>query len=175
LIAMGPIGWVIAIVIALVALIVANWDKILSFTKRIWPMVWGAIKSFANMVWQFFLNWTLPGLIIKHWERIKTGVRDKAMQLVAWVRGLPGMISRALGSLGSLLYGKGMDIVRGLARGIMSMGGWLRSQLMGFARRMIPGPIADALHIGSPSKLMADEIGHWIPPGIAMGAEDNRG
>ena len=31
------------------------------------------------------------------------------------------------------------------------------------------------LHIGSPSKLMASAIGHWIPPGIAQGAEDNRG
>ncbi|MFB7867001.1 phage tail tape measure protein [Streptomyces sp. NPDC056069] len=174
LIAMGPIGWVIAIVIALVALIIANWDKIVSFTKRIWPMVWGAIKAVGQMIWNFFLNWTIVGLVIKHWDRIKSGVINRAMGLVAWVRGLPGMISRALGSLGGLLYGKGMDIVRGLWRGIQSMGGWLRSQLIGFARNMVPGPIAKALGIASPSRVLADEVGRWIPAGVAMGAEDNR-
>ncbi|NRG44839.1 hypothetical protein HRF87_08690, partial [Bacillus sp. CRN 9] len=33
-IAMGPIGWVIATVVALVALIIANWDKIKSWTSK---------------------------------------------------------------------------------------------------------------------------------------------
>lgn len=33
-IAMGPVGWVIAIIIALVALIIANWDKVKSWTLK---------------------------------------------------------------------------------------------------------------------------------------------
>lgn len=36
LIAMGPVGWVITTVVALAALIIANWDKISAGTKRIW-------------------------------------------------------------------------------------------------------------------------------------------
>lgn len=174
LIAMGPIGWVIAIVIGLVALIILNWDKIAAFTKRIWPMVWSAIKWVGQQIWSFFLNWTLPGLVIKHWDSIKNGSIRKATQLVNWVRNLPGMIGRALGSLGGLLWGKGQDLIRGLYNGVRSMGPWLKSQLMSFASSMVPGPIAKALGIASPSKLLADEVGHWIPPGIAMGAEDNR-
>ncbi|WP_190134175.1 hypothetical protein [Streptomyces longispororuber] len=51
------------------------------------------------------------------------------------------------------------------------MGGWLKSSLTSFAKRIIPGPIARALRIGSPSRLMADQIGRWIPPGILQGAE----
>jgi len=30
-----------------------------------------------------------------------------------------------------------------------------------------------ALKIGSPSRLFADEVGQWIPAGIAVGVEDN--
>ena len=33
-IAMGPVGWVIAAVVALAALIIANWDKIVAWTKQ---------------------------------------------------------------------------------------------------------------------------------------------
>ncbi|MFI9005106.1 phage tail tape measure protein [Streptomyces sp. NPDC053541] len=174
LIAMGPVGWVIAIVVGLVALIIANWDKIVAFTKRIWPMVWGAIKSVGQMIWNFFLNWTLPGLIIKHWQSIKDGTVRKATEMVNWVRGLPGMIGRALGNLGGLLVEKGRDVVRGLWRGIQGMGPWLRDTLVGWAARMVPGPIARALGIASPSKVLADQVGRWIPAGVAMGAEDNR-
>lgn len=109
------------------------------------------------------------------WNRFKSGAQTKGSEFLAWVRGLPGRASSALGSLGGLLVDKGADLVRGLVRGVQSMGGYLRSQLMSFAKSMIPGPIAKALGINSPSKLMAKEIGHWIPPGIAMGAENNRG
>ncbi|MFF5977177.1 phage tail tape measure protein [Streptomyces sp. NPDC012769] len=171
LIAMGPIGWVIAIVIALVALVIANWDKILAFTSKIWPAIWGAIKWAGQQIWNFFLNWTLPGLVIKHWDKIKSGVTSKAMGLVSWMRGFPGMIVRALGNLGNLLVGKGQDVVRGLWKGIQGMGPWLRSTLTGWARHLIPGPIAKALGIASPSRVMAAEVGRWIPAGVVQGIE----
>jgi hypothetical protein len=175
LIAMGPVGWVIAAVIALVAVIIANWDTIKKWTVKAWEATWGFIKGVAGRLWNLFLNWSLPGLIIKHWQTIKTGVITKAGELLAWVRGLPGKISRAVGSLRSLLYSKGADVIRGLWNGIKGMGSWLAGQLRGFVSSYVPGPIADALGISSPSKLMADVVGRWIPPGIAEGAEDNRG
>ncbi|MET9952393.1 phage tail tape measure protein [Streptomyces sp. NPDC006339] len=171
LIAMGPIGWVIAIVVALVALVIANWDKILAFTSKIWPAIWGAIKWAGQQIWNFFLNWTIVGLVIKHWDKIKAGVTSKAMGLVSWMRGFPGMIVRALGSLGNLLVGKGQDVVRGLWKGIQGMGPWLRSTLSGWARRLVPGPIAKALGIASPSRVMAAEVGRWIPAGVVQGIE----
>ncbi|WP_309029147.1 phage tail protein [Streptomyces alfalfae] len=99
----------------------------------------------------------------------------RAASFISWVRGLPGRIAAGIGSLAGLLVGKGKDVVRGLWNGIKSMGGWLRSTLISWAKSIVPGPIAKALNIGSPSRLMADEIGRWIPPGIAMGAEANAG
>ncbi|NEA67553.1 phage tail tape measure protein [Streptomyces sp. SID12488] len=147
---------------------------------------WAINKMLALVQWQI----GLPGRLLRAlsslagslrntasraFQSLKDAAVSKAVSLVGWMSGLPGRIGRAVGSLGSLLYGKGQSIVTGLWNGIKSMGSWLRSTLIGWAKDMIPGPIADALGIGSPSKLMGDEIGHWLPPGIAMGAEDNRG
>lgn len=78
LIAMGPVGWVIAAVVALVALIIANWDKVKQWTAAAWDWIWSKIKMVAGFIWNLFLNWTLYGLIIKHWDKIK------AATLAAW-------------------------------------------------------------------------------------------
>ncbi|MFE3905429.1 phage tail tape measure protein [Streptomyces sp. NPDC059153] len=216
-ISMGPVGLIIAAVVALVALIVANWDTIVSATKTAWEWIWNKIKAvgqflldlFMNFtlvgiiikhwdsiksgtarVWNaivdwvkglpqklinFFLNWTLPGLIIKHWQSIKEGSIRKAVELVNWVKGLPGRITSGIGSLGRLLYDKGTDVVRGLWNGIKSMGTWLKNQLISFAKNMIPGPIAKALGIHSPSKVMARDIGRWIPAGVVAGIRSGQG
>jgi phage-related minor tail protein len=121
------------------------------------------------------LGSALAALASTSWQRFKDGARLKGDQFVSWVRGLPGRAARGMGSLGSLLYGKGQDIVRGLYNGVRSMGGWLRDSLMSFARSMVPGPIARALGISSPSRVMADQIGRWIPAGIAQGVEQHSG
>jgi phage-related protein len=73
--------------------------------------------------------------------------------------------------MNSLLVNKGQDLIRGLVAGVKRMGGWLRSQLISFAKAMIPGPIAKALGINSPSRVMRDQIGRWIPAGIVDGVE----
>nr|WP_237523914.1 phage tail tape measure protein [Streptomyces sp. SID4926] len=217
LIAMGPVGWITAAVIALVVLIIAKWDTIKAATLAAWNWIWAKVQWAANALVQIFLNFTLPGLIIKHWDSIKSGAVaawnaivgwlkgvpgmiynaflnftpiglmikhwntiktntiSRAQALVSWMRGLPGRISGALGNMGSLLVSKGRAVVQGLWNGIQSMGGWLSGKLVSFAKSAIPGPIAKALGIHSPSRLMASAIGRHIPSGIAMGAEDNVG
>jgi hypothetical protein len=50
LIAMGPVGWVIAAVIALVALIVANWDTVVAATKAAWSWVTSAVGAAWNWI-----------------------------------------------------------------------------------------------------------------------------
>ncbi|MCX4818358.1 phage tail tape measure protein [Streptomyces sp. NBC_01142] len=211
LLAMGPVGLIIAAVVGIVALVVANWDTIVSATSAAWDWVWGklkwvgqaildfflnwtlvgliikhwdAIKSGTVSAWNatvewvrgipgrivdFFLNWTLVGLIIKHWDSIKSGTVRKASEMLDWLRGLPGMIAGYFGNFGSMLYDSGRDLVTGLWNGIRAMGSWLRSTLMSWAKNLIPGPIAKALGIHSPSRLMRDKIGKFIPAGIVEG------
>ncbi|MFD7121900.1 phage tail tape measure protein [Streptomyces sp. NPDC059922] len=217
ILSMGPVGLIIAAVVALVALVVANWDTIVSATGKAWDWVWNkieavgrflldlflnftlvgviikhwdSIKSGTVRVWTaivdwvkalpqkfvgFFLNWTLVGLIVKHWQSIKDGSVRKATELVNYARGLPRQISSGVGNLGHLLYDKGVDIVRGLLNGVLSRGSWLKSQLISFAKNMIPGPIADALGIHSPSTVMARLVGRWIPAGIIAGIRSGQG
>ncbi|MEV6752373.1 hypothetical protein [Streptomyces sp. NPDC051214] len=105
----------------------------------------------------------------------RSAAASRAASFISWVRGMPKRIASAIGSLSGLLVSKGRDVVRGLWNGIKAMGGWLKSQLISFAKSMIPGPIASALGISSPSRLMADQVGHWIPAGIAQGVEKNAG
>lgn len=57
-IAMGPIGWVIGAVVGLVALIVANWETVSSWTKTAWEAVskwvgeaWANITKFVTDAW----------------------------------------------------------------------------------------------------------------------------
>jgi len=217
LIAMGPVALVIAAVIGLVALVIANWDTIKQATLAAWNWVWEKIKwvgeklveFFLNFTlvgliikhWQsikdgtvrvwngtvefvkslpqklvsFFLNFTLVGLIIKHWQSIKDGTKTKAGEMLAYVRGLPRTIAGYFGNFGSMLTEKGRDLIRGLYNGVKSMGSWLKSQLVSFAKNMIPGPIAKALGISSPSRVMARDIGRWIPAGLVKGIQGGAG
>ncbi|MFF2405724.1 phage tail tape measure protein [Streptomyces sp. NPDC058092] len=175
LIAMGPIGWVIAAVVGLVALIIANWDTIKEKTGAAWDWLWGKIKGVAALIVGLITNLPIVRFFLNHWTQIKTGLANKVVGIIAYVRGLPGRIKGAVGNLGSLLYDKGKNIVEGLWKGIQSMGSWLKGQLTSFARNLVPGPIAKALGIASPSKVMANVVGRWIPAGIVQGIESGQG
>ncbi|URC17939.1 tape measure protein [Streptomyces phage AxeJC] len=102
------------------------------------------------------------------WSRFQAAAAARVADTVTWVRGIPSRISSAVGNLGSLLYSKGQDVARGLWQGIQGMGGWLKGQLMSWARSVVPGPIAKALGIHSPSKVTAAQ-GKWIARGLIKG------
>jgi phage-related minor tail protein len=108
-------------------------------------------------------------------QSMKDAAVDRAASLVTWTRGLPGQLVSALSSQGYQMYNVGLDFVSGIWNGISAAGGWLWSKVTNFANDYVVEPVKNFLHIGSPSKLAADEIGHWFPAGIAMGVEDNAG
>lgn len=74
------------------------------------------------------------------------------------------------------LPGKLLDIgqqaVEGLWNGIKGAGEWLSEQISGFVRGIVDG-FTSSFKIGSPSRVMADEVGRWIAPGIAEGITGN--
>ncbi|MEU3945466.1 phage tail tape measure protein [Streptomyces sp. NPDC029526] len=102
------------------------------------------------------------------WQSFKDTSVKKALEMVTWVAGLPSRISKGIGSLTGLLREKGRNVVQGLWNGISSMGGWLRDKLISFAKSKIPGPIAKALGISSPSKVTKAQ-GRWIARGLIDG------
>ena len=71
-------------------------------------------------------------------------------------------------------WGVGSDIVNGIISGIQSMGSALWNALTGIAQSAL-NSVKKLLKIGSPSRVFEDEVGRWIPEGVAVGIEANTG
>ena len=69
-------------------------------------------------------------------------------------------------------WGVGSDIVDGIISGIQSMGSALWNALTGIAQSAL-NSVKKLLKIGSPSRVFEDEVGRWIPEGMAVGVEAN--
>ena len=69
-------------------------------------------------------------------------------------------------------WGVGSDIVNGIISGIQSMGSALWNALTGIAQSAL-NSVKKLLKIGSPSRVFEDEVGRWIPEGMAVGVEAN--
>ena len=64
----------------------------------------------------------------------------------------------------------GSQLVHGLFDGISNAATWLYEKVKGWASSVV-GWIKDFFGIHSPSKVFADEVGKFIPPGITLGVE----
>lgn len=101
-----------------------------------------------------------------------SGIKSYAPTVIAKaaasVKGIPGRIKKGLGSL----YSIGSNLITGLWNGMSNKVGWLKSQISGFVGN-VKAWLKRFFKIGSPSRLMADEIGKYIPSGVAMGIKNN--
>ena len=66
----------------------------------------------------------------------------------------------------------GSSIVEGIWSGISSGWSWLTGKVSNLASSLFESA-KNALGINSPSKVFADEVGKWIPAGIAVGIDKN--
>lgn len=64
----------------------------------------------------------------------------------------------------------GSNIVSGLWEGIKSKSAWLKNQVKSWCQSILDS-VKEFFHIGSPSKLFADEIGAMLPAGMAIGID----
>lgn len=112
------------------------------------------------------------------WETVKSVLRSAVSvikTIISGVFGIGGSILRividGLSALVKQVIAIGEQIAKGLWDGISRMTGWLRDKIVSWAKRVLPGPIADLLGIRSPSKLMA-EYGRYVALGLAKGMEN---
>lgn len=110
----------------------------------------------------------LPGMLWGYFMAMNVKVGQGVIAAVRWFEQLPGMILRAVGDLGSLLYNAGVSIIEGLWNGIVSMGAWLGNAIMGLIKSVVPGPVLKILGINSPSKVF-HEIGLNVMEGLRNG------
>jgi len=188
-VALGPIGWVIAAIVGLVALIIMNWDTV----KRVTIEIFTAIGNFLKAVWEWIKQFIqdavnrvvaifnflskLRDMALNFFGAMKDAAIGKVMELVNWIKGIPGTILGALGDLGHLLWDAGRRIIQGLIDGIKAMIGAVGSAIGSVAstiRGALPfspakwGPLSGS---GSP-ELAGQKIGQMLADGIRRSVDD---
>lgn len=96
------------------------------------------------------------------------------------IEAIPRLIGRLPEIIGAIVKGLlkglaaigevGSQLVHGLFNGISNAAAWLYEKVKGWASSVV-GWIKDFFGIHSPSKVFADEVGKFIPPGITLGVE----
>ncbi|MFP7447117.1 phage tail tape measure protein [Bacillus infantis] len=137
------------------------WPIISGVVKIAWGIISATTKSTIDLILgivQFFLkvfkgDWsgafqTIKDTTSKIWNNIVTTFKSINLRQI------------------------GKDIIQGLINGIGSMGRAITDKVRSLAS-LVPDGLKDFLGIHSPSRVMRDEVGKWIPLGIAEGMEKN--
>lgn len=98
------------------------------------------------------------------------GLIEALPRLVVRLPEIIGAIVKGLLSGMAAIGDVGVQLVRGLWEGISSSATWLWNKLSGWCDDIL-GWVLHLFGINSPSKVFADEVGKFIPPGITLGVE----
>lgn len=127
-------------------------------------------SQFINNVVSFIQQ--LPGKIKQFLDsainNLRTWVTQMGQKGKEAVQSLINNVMSAASDIASKVMSIGSDIVSGVWNGIKNAASWFTNQVKGFFSGIVDG-VKDALGIGSPSKVFRDEIGKWLPPGVAQG------
>lgn len=162
LLAMGPIGLIVAAVAGAVALIIANWDTVKNAVGAVWAWIQGAVNNVINWIkanWPLLLGILMGPIglavawIIQNFDKVKAFIAGvwngiKSGASAAW-GAIRGVFSGVAGWFGSMFRGA-LNAVTGVWNGIGSF------------FRGIPQKIKDAF-----GDLAS--IGRFIVQGIANG------
>lgn len=113
-------------------------------------------KTKATEIGTNFFNSLVDGI-----KNLPTKIATLATDLVDEVKKLPDKFLEI-----------GTNIVEGLWNGISGAWEWLKEKVSNLASNLLQGA-KDALGIASPSKAFRDQVGKWIPAGIAVGITGN--
>ena len=103
--------------------------------------------------------------------------------LISGLIGQTGHLVIAIFKLGKAMIDKfkntdwgkvGKDIIDGIKKGLADAKEKLLAKIREIAA-LLPDAVKKLLKIGSPSKVFANEVGRWIPAGIALGITQNAG
>ena len=126
---------------------------------------WNSIKQAFAQVGSYFKQ---------QFTTAVNGVKSAWDGISAFFKQIWDQIKNIFADAGSKFMEVGRNIVAGMKKGIEnawdSLTGWIKDKIGG----LVEG-VKDALKIESPSKVFADEVGQWIPAGIAMGIENGMG
>ncbi len=134
-------------------------------------MLTGAADAVLTMISGIINNF--PQLIATGYEmlgRLIAGILNAFPDLIQAALQIVQKIWNTITETDWLQLGK--DIIQGIINGIGAMAGMLWDAAKNVARNVLDS-IKGALGIHSPSRVMRDEVGKWIPAGMAQGIEQN--
>ncbi|MEU4296338.1 phage tail tape measure protein [Kitasatospora aureofaciens] len=176
--------------------LVGVWNAISSVASFVWsaikwlvinPMVdtwqglvglWNMVSGWLSAVWHGIL-----GVARSLWEWIRGAIVGPIESAASSVANVVGNIASAIwnglvsawnaakqiaGSFASI----GTEIINGMIRGIEGGWNWLKNAIKNLANDAL-NAAKSFLGISSPSKVFAQEVGQWIPHGIAQGIDDH--
>lgn len=138
------------------------------------PEIVGAIAAVAAQI-LVSIGEHYPDMLQKGMEllgQVLTGIINAIPEIPGKVLEVANSIKDEFGKFDWLAIGK--NVVEGIAQGISDFGDKIITAALNAAKGAFDG-VKKFFGIASPSKLMRDEIGAFIPAGIALGIEDNLG
>ena len=170
----GIINFIAGIINAIIGFIKNVIKFISSFGKKLVSFITEDIPNFINGIVNWFAK--LPGRIWQFISQLPGKIGQAIGKMVNTAKQkIPQVINAILNKLKSLpgkVLSIGLNVVKGIGKGITNGVKWIKNVIKGFVGNVMKF-LKKLFHIGSPSKLMADEIGQWIPKGIAVGIEAN--
>lgn len=177
-------------------------SNILDGIKSIWTSVWTAVSQFFTDVWNrivaFFtpiingirntignvLNaisgvWTsvwnsVSSFLGNIWHGITSAVSNGIQSVSNTVGRIRDTVLGAVSGAGRWLYDTGRQVISGLINGIGGAFGWVRNTISNLGSSLV-GWAKGVLGIHSPSRIFRDEVGKWIPAGMAQGIDKASG
>jgi TP901 family phage tail tape measure protein len=164
------------------------WQNLCDFFQNIWDSITKFFTDAGTNItnaWNAVTDWFsgIPGRIkgffndIGAWfgskfQEVKDAIVNRFNEAVGFITGIPGRIRDCFNGAVNWLKDAGGNIVRGLWNGISDMFNWVRNNILGFGGNIVKWA-KQALGIHSPSRVMAEEVGKYIPSGIEMGIKAN--
>lgn len=124
--------------------------RVFASWRQYFNTLWEAVKSVFSGVASFFGN-----IFSSAWNAVKSAFNN---------------FGNFFNNLFNETANIGRNIVEGIWNGIKNAGNWIKQKVGEFAKGILDG-MKEALGIHSPSKLFRDEIGKFIPQGVAVGIE----
>lgn len=125
-------------------------SSVISFVTGLPGQIWSVLSNTIGKVAEFVVKMGSKG--IEAAKSLWNGIVDTLV-------GLPGKMADI-----------GKYVVEGIWNGIKNAKDWLFDKIGSFASGIVDG-FKGALGINSPSRVMRDAIGKFLPPGIAVGFE----
>ena len=161
-------GWFKTGVMIVVNAFINLYEKIKEWIGKALAIV-NTIREKVTSVFKSAVTWLvsagkniLTGLI--------NGIKNFISKVISTVTSVKTRVMGFFKGAKNWLLDVGKDIMRGLRDGIDKGFNWIKDKISGVGK-VLPGWLKKVLGISSPSKVMRDEIGQWLLPGVSEGLD----